>query len=580
MRVRQAIGALQFYYERIFHHKIRKIFPNVVTFIAHHQGNLRRRPHSTHREFPQQRPLVNLLQESRSQRIRNLKNRPDHGLCQHIEFRYRSFLICVHPCSSVAILVSFLICVYLCLSVAILLSFLICVYLWPFFPLSLTQLYLRPFMPPRNSREHILRLNPRQLDVYNSPARFRILVAGRRFGKTHLALIEMLHYAQTKGRTIWYVGPSYRQAKRIAWNRLKSLTRPYWSKTPSETDLTIELSFGSHLAIRGADRPDSLRGDGLDFVVLDEFASMRPEAWSEVLRPSLSDRHGRALFISTPKGRNHFYEHFEYAKTDPHWAAFQFTTAQGGIVDAAELNQAAGQLDAECYRQEFEAEFTGAGLNRAYHAFDRAIHVRPLSFEIYHPLVWSIDFNVNPMSMLLMQRLGEIVYVFDEIILPNANTEAACQAFFERTLPFITDNPRTIVVEVYGDASGHQRRTSASATDWTLIRQFFAQTMPHYCHQIRSNSANPIVRDRINCVNSRLRNALGDARLFIDPRCRELIRDLEQVAWATDSTGQVASDLDKSDPARTHSSDALGYFIAQAFPLRPLGGHQSSGRLF
>ena len=158
---------------------------------------------------------------------------------------------------------------------------------------------------------------PARLDVFNSPARFRILVAGRRFGKTHLALTEMLHSSQVSGRVIWYVGPSYRQAKRIAWNRLKTLTRPYWSKTPSETDLTIDLSFGSTLAIRGSDRPDSLRGDGLDFVVLDEFASMRPEAWTEVLRPSLSDRHGRALFISTPKGRNHFYEHFEYAKTDP-----------------------------------------------------------------------------------------------------------------------------------------------------------------------------------------------------------------------------------------------------------------------
>jgi hypothetical protein len=416
--------------------------------------------------------------------------------------------------------------------------------------------------------------------VFHSPARFRILVAGRRFGKTHLALTEMLHFAQVPGRVIWYVGPSYRQAKRIAWNRLKSLTRPYWAKTPSETDLSIQLSFGSTLAIRGADRPDSLRGDGLDFVVLDEFASMRPEAWTEVLRPSLSDRHGRALFISTPKGRNHFYEHFEYAKTDPHWAAFQFTTAQGGIVDAEELNQAARQLDSECYRQEFEAEFTGMGLNRAYHAFDRNKNVYPMTFEIYHPLIWSIDFNVNPMSMLLLQRMGENVYVFDELILQNANTDAACNAFWQRTREFVENNPRPLVVHVYGDASGHQRRTSASATDWTLIRQFFARTMPHFVYEIHSNSTNPAVRDRVNCVNSRLQSAAGEARLFIDPRCQELIRDLEQVVWAIDSNGQVSTELDKSDPARTHASDALGYFIAPSFPLRPFGGHNSSGSLF
>jgi hypothetical protein len=85
------------------------------------------------------------------------------------------------------------------------------------------------------------------------------------------------------------------------------------------------------------------------------------------------------------------------------------------------------------------------------------------------------------------------------------------------------------------------------------------------------------VRDRINCVNSRLRNTLEENRLFIDPCCRELVKDLEQVAWATDSTGSVLPELDKSDRARTHSSDALGYYIAQLFPLKPLSGHQSSG---
>jgi len=431
-------------------------------------------------------------------------------------------------------------------------------------------------MPPRNAREHILGLRTHQLEVFNSPARFRVLVAGRRFGKTHLALTEMLHFSQVKGRDIWYVGPSYRQAKRIAWARLKKLTRPYWSKLPSETDLTIHLTFGSSISIRGADRPDSLRGDGLDLVVLDEFASMRPEAWAEVLFPSLTDRNGRALFISTPKGRNHFFEHFEYAKTDSDWAVFQFTTAQGGMVDDEELRRAARQLDPESYSQEFEAEFTGAGRNRVYYAFDPAIHVQPVSFEIYHPLVWSIDFNVNPMCMLLMQRIYDSVYIFDEIVIqPAANTEAACNAFLERTWPFISNNIRPVSVEIYGDASGHQRRTSGSATDWTIIREFFARTVPHFNHSIHSNSANPAVRDRVNCVNARLRNALGEAHLFIDPRCRELIRDLEQVSWA-----HGASEIDKRDPARTHASDALGYYISQVFPLRSLGGHQSSGSLF
>ena len=193
--------------------------------------------------------------------------------------------------------------------------------------------------------------------------------------------------ARKPNATVWYVGPSYRQAKRIAWNRLKKITRPYWAEKARETELSTKLINGSTLAVRGADRPDSLRGDGLDFVVLDEFACMRPEAWEEVLRPALSDRLGRALFIRTPKGRNHFYYYFEYAKTDADWAAFPFTTAQGGIVDAKELHNAARQLDADCYQQEFEAQFTGIGRNLVYYAFNREMHVKPLSFEKLHPLV-------------------------------------------------------------------------------------------------------------------------------------------------------------------------------------------------
>jgi hypothetical protein len=437
-------------------------------------------------------------------------------------------------------------------------------------------------MPPPNSREHILRLHTNQKLVFDCPARFRVLVAGRRFGKTHLALTEMLHAAQVKGRNIWYVGPSYRQAKRIAWDRLKQISRPFWDGLPSETDLSIRLTFGSTLAIRGADRPDSLRGDGLDLVILDEFASMRPEAWTEVLRPALADRLGSAFFVGTPDGRNHLYEHYEYANTknDPDWAAFHFTTAQGGLVHPDELHAAARQLDLDCYRQEFEAEFTGAGRNRVYYGFDRITHVQKVDFEILHPIVWAIDFNVNPMCMLLMQRFGDNVYVFDEIVIkPEANTELACETFFQRTKSYILNNARPVSVEVYGDASGNQRRTSGSSTDWTIIRQFFARTMPHYHATFHSNTANPAVRDRVNCVNSRLLSAVGEARIFIDPRCHELISDLEQVTWALDSSGQVSSEINKSDPARTHASDALGYFVSQAYSLRPKIGHQSAGPL-
>jgi Terminase large subunit, T4likevirus-type, N-terminal len=121
-------------------------------------------------------------------------------------------------------------------------------------------------------------LKPAQSRVFVCDRRFRVLAAGRRFGKTYLACTELCRAAFGAGRIAWYVAPTYKQAKRIAWKPLKELTRPFWTFPPNETDLRIELINGGAIALRGADNYDNLRGEGLDFVVLDEFASMAPEA--------------------------------------------------------------------------------------------------------------------------------------------------------------------------------------------------------------------------------------------------------------------------------------------------------------
>jgi hypothetical protein len=177
------------------------------------------------------------------------------------------------------------------------------------------------------------------------------------------------------------------------------------------------------------------------------------------------------------------------------------------------------------------------------------------------------------MCMLIAQRIGDVVHVLDEIILRGSNTEQACVAFLDRLSPahkLVPAYQRPLNIEIYGDASGHQHRTSAATTDWTIIRNFFSHWKGQITYSVHVNNVNPAVRDRVNCVNSRLENMTGDVRLFIDPRCRELTRDLEQVIWATDRNGRTTSEINKSDPNRTHSSDALGYYIAQAFPLRGL----------
>ena len=382
--------------------------------------------------------------------------------------------------------------------------------------------------------------------------------------------------AKPKSR-VWYVGPSYEQSKRILWDRIKAVSRPFWLGRPSETELTIPLIGEGSISLRGADRPDSIRGNGLDFVVCDEYASMRPDVWTKVLRPALADRQGRALFLGTPQGSNHFYDLYKKAQDDPEWAAFQFTTSQGGNVSEGELKSASADLDEESFRQEFEAVFTAAGANRVYYAFDPALHIQEVTFDRYAPLIWSLDFNVNPMCMLLMQRSSDSTYVLDEIIVkPDANTLRGCDAFLARTRDF---TPNKLIVEAYGDASGHGRRTSASDTDWTIIREYFRRYTNQYHLTVNTANVNPAVRDRVNCVNGRLKSADEQVHMFIDPRCRELIKDLEQVTWALDADGRTTSEIDKSSKDRTHSSDALGYYIAQAFPMKGRIGPNGSGRI-
>jgi hypothetical protein len=441
-----------------------------------------------------------------------------------------------------------------------------------------------------------------QWTVFRCAERFRVLAAGRRFGKTFLALTELIRAAWVPGGKAWYVAPTYRQAKRVAWKALKSMTKAYWAAKPNETDLTIELISGGAISLRGADNYDALRGDGLDFIVLDEYASMAPEAWTEVLRPALADKQGGALFIGTPRGRNHFFDLYEAAQNQPHWAAFQFTTEQGGIVLREELESAMHEMDERTYRQEFQASFENLGTGIAYYAFDRAHNVRPLHYNPKLPLFWALDFNMNPLCSVLGQTFNGVVHILDELILPDSNTLAACEEFLSRTrkwttapevfdepLPLDVANefedllaqlqPLPLNVYIYGDATGEQRKTSASRTDWQIVKNFFGRYLDRYRASFRVPSANPPVKDRINCVNAVLCNHAGQHRLRIDPRCKQLIKDFEQVCWKADPHGNPLAELDKSDPMRTHASDAAGYFVAREFPMRGPRGELAGPRI-
>jgi hypothetical protein len=404
-----------------------------------------------------------------------------------------------------------------------------------------------------------------QQKVFMSEKRFRILVAGRRFGKTFLAIQELLRAANARGKLAWYVAPSYRQAKSIAWKPLKQMSRKFWAKRPNETELSIELKSGGIIGLRGADNYDSLRGNGLDFLVLDEYASISPDAWPEVLRPALADKLGRALLIGTPKGHDHFYDLFQAAQEQEHWEAFQFTTEEGGNVKAEEIACATKELDERTYKQEFQASFENISAGRVYYAFERAGNIENAHYNPRLPLFWSLDFNVNPMCSVIGQRDGNWLQVLDELFLPDSNTEAACVEFHRRVAPY----GRRLNVNIFGDASGNGRHTSASRTDWQIVRD----VLEGYGYVVSSRvpPMNPHVKDRVNCVNSLLCNHAGERRLMMHEKCKELIKDLEQVTWTAEA-------LNKSDGKRSHLSDALGYVVAQEFNMLPSVG-EKLGRL-
>lgn len=213
-------------------------------------------------------------------------------------------------------------------------------------------------------------LHPAQSEVFNCQARFIVAVAGRRFGKSWLAVVRALTSAcdprNVQKMPVFLIAPTYPSARTIYWKRLHSMAGGL--VVGSNVNLGIvELVNGVEIHIKGADRPDSLRGVGLWDVVIDEYADQKPEIWELIIRPALSDAArfggGRALFIGTPKGRNHFYGVAQQAAQDTtgEWAFFTYTTAENPFIDEKEIASAVASLSSAAFRQEYMASFESQG---------------------------------------------------------------------------------------------------------------------------------------------------------------------------------------------------------------------------
>ena len=389
-----------------------------------------------------------------------------------------------------------------------------------------------------------------QKTVADDSTRFRVVIAGRRFGKTHLSIRELCYHAKEPNKEVWYLAPTYKMARQIVWKKLKNkLSDLNWIVKTNETELSIQLRNGSTISLKGADNYDSLRGVGLDFIVLDEFADIKPDAWFETLRPTLADKQGRALFIGTPKGiSNWSYEIFQNSLDDVNWASYQFTTIDGGNVTEQELESAKRDLDERSFRQEFLATFeTYAG--RIYYSFERKHNTidGELTEKDLEVVYVGMDFNIDPMSAVIAVRKGDILCVIDEIRMFSSNTQECVDEIKSRY-----PNSK---IWCFPDPAGHQRKTSAGgSTDITILQNAgFIVKAP------RNHTP---VRDRINAVNSRLCDSTGIRRLFIKTKCKYTIEGLERQTYK-EGTTQPDKDNDYN-----HGMDALGYMVDFLFPIR------------
>lgn len=417
-----------------------------------------------------------------------------------------------------------------------------------------------------------MRLHPTQSEVFRDRSRFRTLVAGRRWGKTWLAAAELARGVAEAGPgawRFWYIAPTYREARDIFWNDIKRVFYELrWiAGEPNESRLEIQLITGAQIALKGADKPNALRGRGVKGAVLDEFATMKAETWTEAIRPALADQHGWAVFIGTPQAFNHLHDVYAKGQShDPDWASWQFKTLEGAVepwgpMALAEVEAARRDMDERSFRQEFEASFEAIG-GRIYYAFDRQFNVGPVSLPNEITACVSFDFNVNPATAVIGWRDGDFPRVYREVFLTDRGGEATL-ACARKVKEILAQANHRGPVRIYGDATGHSAKTTGPS-DHAVLRAEF----PYATWCVPGRQPHP--KDRYAAVNGRACSAAGQRRLLVDLSCRRLVADLEQVIYSDDGVEDQSS-----NPFLTHVSAALGYWLVKDFP--PVSATRAGG---
>lgn len=401
---------------------------------------------------------------------------------------------------------------------------------------------------------------------HDSAARFKGYSGSIGSGKSQALCQEAIRLSYLNpGRTGLIGAPTYpmlRDATVASLLAILEASQLPYEYNKSENVLTMS-DTGSRMLFRSLDEYERLRGTNLAWFGVDELTYTAEEAWLRLegrLRdPQASRLCGFAVW--TPKGHDWVYKRFLAQGASEHYeVVFARPFENRFILDKIPdfYERLRSSYDEAFFRQEVMGEYLNVNSGLVYSSFDRKLHVGDVRLEAGLPLLWALDFNVDPMCSVVAQRQGNMIVVADEIVLSRASTYQACEEFWNRF------RNHTGGVIVYGDASGQNQKTSGT-TDYQIVREFFART-PMRRVEYRVPNSNPAVRDRIQVVNAKLKSAAGELHMRISPRCKGLIQDFEEVSYKPGSTI-----VDKErDAKRTHLSDALGYLVWQEWksPVR------------
>ena len=334
----------------------------------------------------------------------------------------------------------------------------------------------------------------------------------------------------------------------------------------SELVLTM-VDTRSRIYFRAVDDFERLRGTNLAWFGVDELTYTTEDAWLRLegrLRDPLAKRLcGFAVW--TPKGFDWVYQRFIRERVDGYDVVLAKPYENRYVLDRVPdfYERLKSSYDSRFFEQEVLGEYLSIHAGVVYSGFKRSRNLKEAALDHGAPLLWALDFNVDPMSSIVAQRVGDDVVVLDEIVLSRASTIQACEEFHAR----YPNHQGGLVI--YGDASG-QRLQTAGTTDYQMVREFFRRTA-YDGVKFRVPSANPSVRERVMLVNAKLFSAEEQVHLWVSPRCKGLIADFEEVMYKADSTV-----IDKErDSRRTHLSDALGYLIWQECRPRVSFGEQN-----